>query len=48
LNLVAGLRYGYDQRNLMITTTLYVSGTGWMQQAAFAKESRQMGATREL
>jgi RHS repeat-associated protein len=29
------LRYGYDQRNLLITSTLYVSGTGEVLQAEF-------------
>jgi len=29
------LRYGYNQRNLLITNTLYISGTGWVEQAIF-------------
>jgi YD repeat-containing protein len=29
------VRYGYDQRNLLITSTLYVSGTGELLQAEF-------------
>lgn len=34
-NLVGVLRYGYDQRHLLITNTLYISGTGWVEQATF-------------
>jgi RHS repeat-associated protein len=29
------VRYGYDQRNLLITSTLFVSGTGELLQAEF-------------
>jgi len=29
------LRYGFNQRNMLITNTAYVDGTGWMLQAEF-------------
>ncbi len=29
------MRYAYDQRNLLITHTTYVSGTGWVLQAEY-------------
>jgi YD repeat-containing protein len=29
------LRYGYDQRDLLITSTVYVTSTGWTDQVQY-------------
>ena len=34
-NPMGSLRYDYNQRNLLITRTAYVSGTGWVLQAEY-------------